>query len=57
MPQTEIMSAICSQLLTPDDINLSEEIIAQIKKEKIIVQVLIEDDPDGDQDQEKDLHY
>ncbi len=44
MPQTEIMSAICSQLLTPDDINLSEEIITQIKQEKIIVQVLIDDE-------------
>jgi len=44
MPQKEIMNAICSQLLTPDDINVSEELITKIDQEKIIVQVLIEDD-------------
>jgi len=44
MPQKEIMNAICSQLLTPDDINVSEELITKIDQEKIIVQVLIEDE-------------
>jgi len=44
MPQKEMMSAICSQLLTPDDINISEELISKIDQEKIIVQVLITDD-------------
>lgn len=44
MAQKEMMNAICSQLLTPDDINISEEFIAKIEKEKIIVQVLIKDE-------------
>ena len=38
------MSAICSQLLTPDDINISGAFFEQIQKEKIIVQVLIKDE-------------
>ena len=38
------MNAICSQLLTPDDINISEELLAQINRDKIVVQVLIEND-------------
>ncbi|MEN8147751.1 MAG: NAD-glutamate dehydrogenase domain-containing protein [Campylobacterota bacterium] len=38
------MNAICSQLLTPDDINISEDFFTKIEKEKIIVQVLIEDE-------------
>ncbi len=42
MPQNEMMNAICAQLLTPDDINISEDLITRIEKEKIIVQVLIE---------------
>ncbi len=37
-----MMNAICSQLLTPDDINISEDFSKQIEQEKIIVQILIE---------------
>lgn len=44
MAQKEILDTICSQLLTPDDINISEDLFAQIEKEKLIVQVLIEED-------------
>jgi len=44
MAQKEMMSAICSQLLTPDDINITEGFFEQIQKEKIIVQVLINDE-------------
>ena len=39
-----MMNAICSQLLTPDDINISEDFSKQIKQEKIIVQILIEEE-------------
>ena len=44
MAQQEMMSAICSQLLTPDDINLSAELFTQIQNEHVIVQVLIDED-------------
>ena len=43
MPQKEIMNAICSQLLTPDDINISDTLLTQINSEKVVVQVLIDD--------------
>ena len=42
MPQKEMLNAICSQLLTPDDINLSKETIKRIEDEKLVVQVLID---------------
>ena len=35
------MNAICSQLLTPDDVNISKEFYTKIQDEKIIVQVLL----------------
>lgn len=44
MPQNEMMNAICSQLLTPDDINISDELVTRIAAEKIVVQVLIKGD-------------
>ncbi len=39
-----MMNAICAQLLTIDDINISEELFTKIEKKKIVVQVLIEDE-------------
>lgn len=36
-----MMNAICSQLLTPDDVNISKEFYTKIQDEKIIVQVLL----------------
>lgn len=44
MPQKEMMNAICSQLLTPDDINISKEIYAKIVKDQILVQVVINEE-------------
>ncbi len=44
MPQKEIMNAICSQLLMPDDINIPETLLARIAKEKIVVQVDIKNE-------------
>jgi glutamate dehydrogenase len=43
MLQKEMLNTICSQLLTPDDINISEDFFAQIEKEKIVVQVLVKE--------------
>jgi glutamate dehydrogenase len=37
------MNTICSQLLTPDDINISEDFFNQIEKERIVVQVLVKE--------------
>lgn len=41
MPHKETMNAICSQLLTPDDINIPEDLFSQLQEKKIVVQVLI----------------
>ena len=41
MAKQEMMNEICSQLLTPDDINISPTLYKKIQKEKIVVQVLI----------------
>ena len=37
------MNTICSQLLTPDDINISADFFTQIEKERIVVQVLVKE--------------
>ncbi|MBU1641940.1 NAD-glutamate dehydrogenase [bacterium] len=37
------MNTICSQLLTPDDINISEDFFTQIEKDKIAVQVIVKE--------------
>lgn len=42
MPQKETMNAICSQLLTPDDIAIDQDMLKKIQDEKIVVEVLIE---------------
>jgi len=44
MPHIDKMNAICSQLLTPDDINISQDFVDRIEKEKIVVQVYIKDE-------------
>ena len=44
MPKKETMSAICSQLLTPDDITVTNTVFQKIQREKIVVEVLIEED-------------
>ncbi len=44
MPHKETMNAICSELLTPDDIDISEDFFSQIQDKKIVVQVLIKDE-------------
>ena len=42
MPKKETINAICSQLLTPDDIAINQGMLKKIQKEKIVVEVLIE---------------
>ena len=41
MPKKEMMNTICSQLLTPDDITMTDATFSAIQKEKIVVQVLM----------------
>ncbi len=44
MPPKEMMNAICSQLLTPADITMTDETFTKIQNEKILVQMLAEQD-------------
>ena len=43
MPRKEMMSAICSQLLTPDDIDIAKKTFTKILDEKVVVQLHVSD--------------
>ena len=44
MPQSEDFHAVCAQLLTPEDVKISEELYQQIVKESVVVEISSGDD-------------
>jgi len=44
MPHSEDFHAVCAQLLTPEDVKISEELYEQIVKESVVVEISSKDD-------------